>query len=82
MALPNPSRILLAAFDAWASTGNSSSEEKMAVLKALTLALREEGSAAAPRVESIPYLIAAEDPPLKWCASLPSSAPPLAELLF
>ena len=79
--LPNASRVLLAAFDKWHSSSKSSPEEKLAVLRALTASLKEEGEAAAPRVESIPYLIATEDPPAKWCASLPLNAPPLAELL-
>lgn len=80
--LPNPSRVLLASFDAWASKSTDSSRDKMITLNALMRALKEAGSAASPRVESIPYLIATEDPPMKWCSSLPVSAPPLEELLL
>ena len=61
--LPNPSRVLLASFDAWASKSTDSSRDKMIALNALMRALKEAGSAASPRVESIPYLIATEDPP-------------------
>ena len=79
-SLPNPSRVLLAAFDAWASKSTESPAIKTAVLKALMRALKEEGAAASPRLESIPFLIAVEDPPQRWC--VPASAPPLAELLL
>jgi len=80
--LPNPPRILLAAFDKWLSEGQYSSEEKICVLRGLTAALQEEGCSAAPSMESIPYLLATEDPPAKWCAVLPASAPALASLMM
>ena len=79
-SLPNPSRILLVALDKWAGHAPATQKEKLAVLHGLQLAVRDESVATLARVESIPYLIAAEDPDdARGPVLLPG--PPLSDLL-
>ena len=78
--LPNPSRVLLAAYDKWSvMEPQPTPDEKKIVLNSLKSVI-EEDCCASPCLESVPVLIAIEDPPANWCG--PLNSPSLNDLMM
>lgn len=79
--LPNPSRVLISAFDIWNSSSQHCQHEKAAVLRSLKIVIDEERNSNINNLVSIPVLIKTSDPPSNWCKNTLSRSPPLQQLL-
>ncbi len=80
--LPNPSKILVGAFDAWcAGSGNNATDkERLVILQALRETIKEQSCNGEDRLESIPCLIRNEDPQASGVVQL-DAAPTTEKLL-